>query len=642
LTERVSLRALILISVMLAFGLRLYRLDHQPLRGDESFTVQFSAHGLDWLLPNIANVEPNPPPYYLLLHYWMKVLGQSEFVARYLSLIFGVLSVPIIFQLGRAMRRPTVGALAALLLAINPFQIWHAQDVRNYTLWPALSMAGLCFLLVALRDGRTRQWVGYTALTLLSLYAHYFDLFMLLFQNLFVLGVIVWRWRAQRAFGLKLRRTAYAWIATQAFLILAFGPWLLYYSSRLGGITEGDAPRLWEVFFRCLTTFSIGETVPASLPRALLPVLLMLLVYGLILALKTDRYHALFLMLYIVVPSICLFAAAQMRPLFRERYLNVIAPAYYVTFACGLISAGETLRRWKAVPLVAGIAFFCLAAAYSLNNHYFVTEYQKSPDWRSLSSYLGIETEPGDVIVLNYPDPTFSYYYRGTPPSFILPQGYLSLEVKQQTAESLRQLADTHQRIWFYPLPDVGWDNEGFVGKWLNRHAALVDAREIYGFRWLIYEPTMVSLDEVQFAVDAGVGGAILLRGYDCDECETADSGPLSVEPGITLHLTLYWEATDYIQTPYSVYIHLVDASGRVTAQRDSAPRGGDFPTQEWMPGDIIVDPYSITIPSDAQPGEYTLITGMYDPATGERLPMTDGEGSYLRDHETVARLTVE
>jgi hypothetical protein len=60
------------------------------------------------------------------------------------------------------------------------------------------------------------------------------------------------------------------------------------------------------------------------------------------------------------------------------------------------------------------------------------------------------------------------------------------------------------------------------------------------------------------------------------------------------------------------------------------------------MPGDIIVDPYSITIPSDTQPGEYTMIVGMYDPVTGERLPATDGEGSYLRDHVTVARLAVE
>ncbi|MGB9301527.1 MAG: hypothetical protein WCD51_13175, partial [Anaerolineae bacterium] len=220
------------------------------------------------------------------------------------------------------------------------------------------------------------------------------------------------------------------------------------------------------------------------------------------------------------------------------------------------------------------------SAAYSLHNHYHNSEYQKSPNWRGLSSYLEIETGPGDVTVLNYPDPTFSYYYHGRAPSFILPQGFLSLEMKQETAQRLSRLAGTYERIWFYPLTDVRWDNEGFVENWLNRHAALIDERDIHGFRWLIYTPTMVSLEEVQYLVDAGVGDAILLRRYDCDQCESADSGPLSVEPGITLHLTLYWEATDYIQTPYSVYIHLRDASGMVIAQRDSAPRGGDFPTR--------------------------------------------------------------
>ena len=51
------------------------------------------------------------------------------------------------------------------------------------------------FLLAALQEGKTRYWVGYTAMTLLSLYAHYYDLFMLLLQNLFALGIIFSRWR---------------------------------------------------------------------------------------------------------------------------------------------------------------------------------------------------------------------------------------------------------------------------------------------------------------------------------------------------------------------------------------------------------------------------------------------------------------
>ena len=180
--KRNSLPAIILLLTLLAFALRLYRLDYQPLRGDESFTIQFSAHSLNWLLPSIANVEPNPPLYYFVLHYWMQALGQSEFITRFLSLVFGALSVPLIYLLGKSLGQPATGVLAAFLMAINPFQIWHAQDVRNYTIWPALSMAGLIFLLYALREGKIRYWVGYAGMTLLSLYTHYYDLFTLLFR----------------------------------------------------------------------------------------------------------------------------------------------------------------------------------------------------------------------------------------------------------------------------------------------------------------------------------------------------------------------------------------------------------------------------------------------------------------------------
>ena len=637
-----SLRTLILISALLAFGLRIYRLDCQPLRGDESFSIQFSAHQLDWLLPSIATVEPNPPLYYLLLHYWMQLLGQSEFVTRFLSLLFGVLSVPLIYQLGKSMGRPYVGGLAALLLAINPFQIWHAQDVRNYTLWPALSIAALTFLLRALREGRPRQWMGYASMTLLSLFTHYYDLFLLLFQNLFFFAFALGQWRREEQPRVSLRRVLCTWIVIQVSLALVFGPWLMYGSSRLVAITEGDSPPLWTVFSRCLTAFSIGETVSPMLRTAALPFLVLLVVYGLARTFSSSRYHALFLILYIVAPSVCVFGAAQVRPLFRERYLNAIAPAYYLSFAWGLLSPAEYLRRWKAVPLVAGVTFLGLFAAHSLNNHYHNPQYQKSPDWRALSVYLASETEPGDVLILNYPDPTFSYYYDGRAPSFILPRGLLSQQVKIETADALRVLATKYERIWFYPLTDVGWDNEGFVENWLNRHASLVAERDILGFRWLIYQPVVVSLNEVQYPLHLTLGDSILLRGYDCDACADEPLGRASINPGTALHVTLYWEAMNRVDTAYSVFVHLIDASGRIYVQRDAPPRGGDFPTNEWMSGDIIVDPYSLLVPSDAPPGDYGLIVGMYDPATAQRLPVADDTGAYQGDHVTIAKFTVE
>jgi 4-amino-4-deoxy-L-arabinose transferase-like glycosyltransferase len=634
--------ALLLSLTALAFVLRLYRLDYQPLRGDESFSIQFSAHELEWLVPSIAHVEPNPPLYYLLLHGWMKSLGQTEFVTRFLSLAFGVVSVPLIYQLGRAMGRPRVGALAALLLAINPFQVWHAQDVRNYTIWPALSIASLVFLLRSLREGKASHWAGYAGMALLSLYTHYYDMFMLLFQNLFVLIYILGEWRKRGWIEPKLRTAISAWIIIQIVLVVLYVPWLVYGSSRLIEITEGSSPALWTVFARCLTVFSIGETVSEACRSVTLPILLLLLVLGLLIpAFGKDRPSALFLSLYIVVPTVCVFGVAQIRPLFRERYLNAAAPAYYLAFSWGLLSLQEKLRRWRNAPLVAGVAFFGLTAAYSLNNYYHQPEYYKSPDWRALTAYLASETGPGDVIVLNYPDPTFSYYYRGEAPSMVLPHGLLSESEKAATARDLQLLGQAYERIWFHPLTDVAWDNEGFVERWLYHHGVLVDERDILGFRWLIYHPTVVELENIQHRLDLLLGETIWLRGYDSEIPELDSREPVQIGPGKAVRLTLYWQTAGDVKTAYTIFLHLVDDSGHIYTQIDTPPCGGDFPTVDWMAGDIIVDPYSIVVPSDIPLGDYTLVVGMYDPATGVRLPIVDGLGGYVGDQATLAQISV-
>ena len=627
-----------LLLVLLAFALRLYRLDSQPLRGDESFTIQFSAHSLRWLVPSIANVEPNPPLYYFVLHYWMEVLGQSEFITRFLSLVFGVLAVPAIYRLGNALGRPKVGMLAAFLVAINPFQIWHAQDVRNYTIWPLLSIGGLIFLVYALRTGGKRYWAGYAAMTILSLYTHYYDLFMLLVQNVFVLILILTGWHRGETLGPSRRRLLLTWLAIQSLLAVTYVPWLAYGSSRLFFYTtHADSPPLWAVFSRSLTAFSLGETVPRELAAVSLPFLLALLLIGLAYALRKDRFVGLFLILYVVVPSICIFITAQVRPLFRERYLNVVAPAYYLGISYGLLAIRNELPRWKLAPLVAGVGLLALGSAYSLSNHYWNPAYSKSPDWRAMTDHLAEETEPGDVIVLNYPDPTFSYYYHGRAPSSILPREPLSEEIAAETAEALRFLSERHQRIWFYPLEDVAWDNESFVETWLNRHGRLIEERNIVGFRWLIYEPITVSAEDIENPMALALGDAIVLRGSEFEGRQPNGSGMIPVEPGSSLRFSLYWEAVQNVDTSYTVFIHLVDSEDHIWSQRDSLPQDGDFPTNEWMEGDIVVDRYSILVPPDAPPGTYVLVAGMYDTIDGRRLPVSDGSAIAQGDRATIA-----
>ncbi|NLF66229.1 MAG: hypothetical protein GX579_16685 [Chloroflexi bacterium] len=114
-------------------------------------------------------------------------------------------------------------------------------------------------------------------------------------------------------------------------------------------------------------------------------------------------------------------------------------------------------------------------------------------------------------------------------------------------------------------------------------------------------------------ATSAQFGELATLAGY------TLSAG--EIRPGEELSLALYWRAEGTTATGYTVFVHLVGPDGEIVAQRDQPPAGGSRPTTGWLPGEIIADEYSLTVPAGAPPGLYRLRVGIYDPAAGERLP---------------------
>lgn len=90
----------------------------------------------------------------------------------------------------------------------------------------------------------------------------------------------------------------------------------------------------------------------------------------------------------------------------------------------------------------------------------------------------------------------------------------------------------------------------------------------------------------------------------------------------LNLQLILYWRAHELIRRNYTVFVHVLDTTGNITVQRDTPPVSGTRPTTGWVPGEVITDSYEIALPAEAEPGEYTIAIGMYDPTTGERLPV--------------------
>jgi hypothetical protein len=110
------------------------------------------------------------------------------------------------------------------------------------------------------------------------------------------------------------------------------------------------------------------------------------------------------------------------------------------------------------------------------------------------------------------------------------------------------------------------------------------------------------------------------LVGYDLSET--------TVHAGTRLWVTLYWEALQTMDRDYSVFVHLVDDRGVTIVQRDSWPGAGNDPTSDWRVGLVKRDIHPLDVPmSLLARGPCRIQVGLYDHATGQRLPVYSQDG---------------
>jgi hypothetical protein len=125
-------------------------------------------------------------------------------------------------------------------------------------------------------------------------------------------------------------------------------------------------------------------------------------------------------------------------------------------------------------------------------------------------------------------------------------------------------------------------------------------------------------LGDVPNPFQQNFGDQIELIGYQMDQ--------RALRPGETLRLTLYWRALAPIPANYSVFAHVRGEGETLWAGQDSWPQGGSAPTSTWRPGEVLADPYDLTLKDDTPPGLYDVEVGLYD-ADGVRLRTFGDDG---------------
>jgi len=138
--------------------------------------------------------------------------------------------------------------------------------------------------------------------------------------------------------------------------------------------------------------------------------------------------------------------------------------------------------------------------------------------------------------------------------------------------------------------------------------------------------------------IEANWGNKIQLLGYDLDAS--------TYRAGETLHLTLYYQGLEKMETDYTVFVHLLGpynpaTSGPLWSQDDSEPCRRGYPTSVWHVGEIVVDTFVLPIPAETPAGDYELVMGFYTWPAIERLPVLDATGQGATDSVKLGQVRV-
>jgi len=317
-------RWLLIIIILIGFGLRIYRLDYQSLRGDEAISAIYSSLPIEETLEISRHSEPHPPLFYLVLHSWLILVGLSEFAVRYWGFLAGVLAIPSLYTLTLRLLGSRVAILAAFLLATNSFHIWHSQDARSYPWLVLLGIWSAIFLWQSLNSSRWQDWAKYTVVLICLFYLHYYAVFLALFHGLYLLWIVIKD--KHRSFNL-LAQWGMAFLIAIVILIPWIGTsWRFITQYKGNFISSEPVTILW----RTVHAFSGGLTseVP-SFSVWVVPAVLVA-IWGIWFIWRARRDVAVFILLFLGTTLAGVMILSLRGQAFTERYTIGAQPAFPV------------------------------------------------------------------------------------------------------------------------------------------------------------------------------------------------------------------------------------------------------------------------------------------------------------------------
>lgn len=619
--ERLQAFLAILILV-LAMGLRFNRLEAQSFWNDEGNTARLVERPVSLIIEGAAG-DIHPPGYYLILHGWRLVAGQSEFALRAYSALCGLMTVAVAIALGRRAGGGRAGLIGGLFVAIHPLAIYYSQEARMYAqlgLVTALTLqAASALVRAAERPSRHRSEAVTTTLSLaacvaVGLYTQYTYILALVGLNL----AFALRWLARRP---RPWRIWARWGLAHALGGMLFLPWAPVALGAAGwqppDLNQGDA-------IAALARTLLAGPLPLQ-PAQRVGLMLaggLLLLGGVVTLATSPTGRRTFIgwgaLCIAVVPAMMIAGTAIYRPAYLKFLIVSVAPlavTWSILLSWRAPREDHRRRLLKAAGLLAAL-YIGGVQATSLARLYHDPALARD-DYRGIAAQIRAQGRPGDAVLLNAPNQweVFTYYY-GSNPEDVLPVYPAPYRPTEDQATSwVTDILDDHRggRLFVLFWGDGESDPEHHIERALARAAFKAGERWVTAIRWADYgagpiEPLTTT------AIEARLGEEILLTQYGLPSTDQL--------PGRVVPLKLIWQAREGIEERLKVFVHLITLEDDLASQVDMEPQAGFAPTTIWETGEPIPDRYGLLLPPDLAPGAYRVLIGMYH-MSGERLTVT-------------------
>ncbi len=535
---------------------------------------------------------------------------------RIATALAGSATVPALYTLTRRIAGPIAGLVAAALLAVNTFHIVHSHYITTDVPSELFVTLALIWTLSIYERGDWRAYLLAGALAgAATATKHHAALAAV---AIVVAHGLHWRGRMLPEL-LRLVAAAGAMIAvfllTSPYIVLAFDEFQRDLTHQLGDYAlgaHGDITGRWPVgyYLRFFTDQAVGSIAG------------LLALWGTaVLILRRDWRVGV---LWALLLAYLLIFLAQGNHWMR----NIIATQIPLFALAGIGLADlvarlrEVLPRQAVVPV--GVALLALVLLpWSAEALRYSRRLQRGDSRVQALQWIESTIPPAVQVAAELKPIPGALESRWTEVEY-LPERDLAWYRRQgyayvvASSDTWRQWAIPEVYTQFATAPPIA-------------EFGLSD-QQMFGPRLVVYSTGLSAADVPERPAGEVRFGGVRLLGATLGQPDQAlprvGIQPTRVlPPGGVLALRSFWQVEQQLSEDAFIFVHLRDAAGTTVAQRDAPPWQGRFPTSSWQPGTIVVDVNDLALPANMPPGEYTIVVGMFNPATGGHPPLTiDGQ----------------